>query len=85
LFADEDFGVANWILQKRLERCRSDIETAAFSMRSLSDIAFSWGFSDASHFSRAFRKHYGVSPKACRVGTRLSTLSAPNRAQQNNN
>lgn len=73
LFADEDMGVANWILQRRLERCRSDIENTAFSTRALSDIAFCWGFSDASHFSRAFRNCYGISPKDYRAANRVPT------------
>ena len=30
---------------------------------SLSEIAFSWGFNDASHFSRSFRERHGMSPR----------------------
>jgi AraC-like DNA-binding protein len=33
------------------------------------EIALSWGFNDHSHFSRAFRKRYGVSPKDWRNRT----------------
>ena len=84
LFADEDIPVAFWIRQKRLERCRSDIENSALSMRSLSDIAFSWGFSDAAHFSRAFRNHYGMSPKGCRSAKRASAAVALTHARADN-
>lgn len=84
LFADEDIGVASWILHKRLERCRSDIQNAALSFRPLSDIAFSWGFSDASHFSRAFRNRYGMSPKGCRAATQLGSALPREGAQPDN-
>ncbi len=84
LFADEGLPVALWIRQKRLERCRSDIENSALSMRSLSDIAFSWGFSDAAHFSRAFRNRYGMSPKGCRTAKRASAIAALTHAQRDN-
>ena len=84
LFADEDIPVAYWIRQKRLERCRSDIENPALSARSLSDIAFSWGFSDAAHFSRAFRNCYGMSPKDCRTARRITKHTTGGVAQLDN-
>jgi len=67
LFADEDVTIGTWIRQARLERCRADIENPTLSARSLSEIAFSWGFSDSAHFSRAFRNHFGLSPRECRI------------------
>jgi AraC-like DNA-binding protein len=84
LFADEDIPVAYWIRRKRLERCRSDIENSALSTRSLSEIAFSWGFSDAAHFSRSFRNYYGMSPKGCRAAKQASAVAARTGARSDN-
>lgn len=75
LFADEGMAVGCSIRQARLERCRSDIENPALSGRSLSEIAFSWGFNEAGHFSRAFRNHFGITPRACRTAMRASMAS----------
>ena len=32
--------------------------------KTITDVAFSWGFSSSSHFSRVFRKHFGFVPSA---------------------
>jgi len=44
--------------------------------RTIGEIALSWGFNDPSHFSYAFKKRYGMAPKAWRaracVGLRLA-------------
>ena len=40
----------------------------ALHHRSVSDIAFSWGFNDAAHFSRAFKERFRVTPKEFRQG-----------------
>jgi AraC family transcriptional activator of tynA and feaB len=32
----------------------------------IGEIAFSWGFSDHSHFTRRFRAAFGMSPGECR-------------------
>lgn len=66
LFADEDDGIARYILRRRLEHCAAELEAAAHQNRSITDIAFRWGFSDVSQFSRAFRRAYGVSPTVWR-------------------
>ena len=31
--------------------------------RTLTEIAYSWGFSDFSHFSRCYKEKFGCSPK----------------------
>nr|WP_291557272.1 helix-turn-helix domain-containing protein [Comamonas sp. SCN 65-56] len=37
------------------------------SARSVSEIAFAWGFNDAAHFSRAFKNRFGCSPRDMRA------------------
>jgi AraC-like DNA-binding protein len=34
--------------------------------RMIGEIAFSWGFSDLSHFSRRFRDQFGMTPSEAR-------------------
>jgi AraC family transcriptional regulator, exoenzyme S synthesis regulatory protein ExsA len=52
-----------WLLAKRL-----DYAAALFrsSQRNVTEIAFDSGFEDVSHFSRAFKTRFGVSPVAYR-------------------
>lgn len=61
-FAENGFSVQNYIWEQRLERCRKEILTPSLSNRSISEIAFKWGFNDASHFSRRYKSQYGESP-----------------------
>jgi AraC-like DNA-binding protein len=67
-FSAQDRSLADHIWTTRLEGCRGDL--AHDSERSISEIAFAWGFSSSSHFSRAFRKRFGVTPSAFRRGDR---------------
>lgn len=64
VFEDTGTTPSRWLWSQRLERCRADIATRPGS--SVSDIAFRWGFSDAAHFSRAFRRRFGMSPRQWR-------------------
>jgi AraC family transcriptional activator of tynA and feaB len=45
---------------KRLEACRKALTSAALVHRRLSEIAFSSGFSDMTHFSHLFKAAYGL-------------------------
>ena len=61
-FAEEPDGVAGYILHRRLDACRSAFDGRANDRRSITDIAFAFGFSNMAHFSRVFRSHLGVAP-----------------------
>ena len=62
LFAAADTTASKWILEQRLERCYDALSGRLNSRCVVKDVAFQWGFADQSHFSRVFKKQYGVSP-----------------------
>lgn len=66
IFADGDWTIERWIWHQRLQRCAQDLRRDPKAR--IGEIAFRWGFSDAAHFSRAFRQGFGQSPKAWRAG-----------------
>lgn len=65
-WAGESMSLSEWIWARRLDGARRDLANPDLGMRSVSDIAFAWGFSDAAHFSRAFRARFGCSPREWR-------------------
>jgi AraC-like DNA-binding protein len=72
LFEPEPHGVAGWIRQRRLERCRDDLLDPVQADRPVAGIAARWGFSSAAHFSRVFREAYGLPPAEFRRTRRLA-------------
>ena len=68
LFAQIGVSASAWIRTQRLERCREDLRSRAHRDSSVADIAYAWGFSDPSHFTRVFKKQYGVGPREYREG-----------------
>lgn len=66
LLSGEDFSVERYILHRRLERCRSALADPLQAHRMIGEIAFRWGFSDHSHFTRRFREAFGMTPGDCR-------------------
>jgi AraC family transcriptional regulator, positive regulator of tynA and feaB len=61
LLAKEGTSLERLLQKRRLENCHKAPPEA--SGRSISEIAFAWGFSDVSHFSKTFKNAYGVSPR----------------------
>jgi AraC-like DNA-binding protein len=59
-FAASDRSIADHIWTTRLDGCRGDLARRADL--TISEVAFAWGFSSSAHFSRAFRKRFGVTP-----------------------
>ena len=69
-WSGEACSVSEWIWSQRLDAARRDLCDPGLRARSVSVIAFSWGFSDAAHFSRAFRARFGCSARELRAGVR---------------
>lgn len=59
-------SVRQSIIEHRLEGCRQMLGDPSCARRSVTEIAFLWGFQDVSHFSRRFSARFGTSPKAYR-------------------
>jgi AraC family transcriptional regulator, positive regulator of tynA and feaB len=66
LFSRKGCTIGDWIWQRRLEQCRSDLADPSLRERTITDIAFYWGFSESAHFSRSFKQRFGVCPRAFR-------------------
>jgi len=69
LFAGEEMPLMKWIWSERLKRAQRDLKARHLMARSISEIAYSWGFSNLAHFSRAFRHEYAMSPRQWRKQT----------------
>lgn len=62
LFEGEGTSLMRWVQTERLHACRREL--AARGARTIGDVAFDWGFNHPSHFSRAYRRAFGVAPSA---------------------
>ena len=65
-FQSEQISISDYILKQRVERCREDLLNPAFAHKSITEIAFSWGFNNSNHFSRCFKQAFGLSPRGSR-------------------
>jgi AraC-like DNA-binding protein len=72
VLADEGTSIVRLIQSRRLRCCRLALEDHTQSHRTLSEIAYSWGVSDMTHFGRAFRSTYGMLPSECRKCAKTS-------------
>jgi len=70
LFSDRGMTVSDYIWNARLQHCRHELET--HGGKTITDVAFSWGFSSSSHFSRVFRKYFGVVPSSIHKAQHLN-------------
>lgn len=66
LFRAEGTTPSRSIQEQRLERAARLLTDPRHAGRTITDIAFGLGFKDASHFTRAFKNHYGTGPRAYR-------------------
>lgn len=65
-FADEGLSITEFIWIERLDQCRRELEEDTPSGRTITEVAFSWGFNSSSHFSRLFKKRFGAPPSRTR-------------------
>lgn len=55
-------SVASHLWSRRLERAAGDLTDPRLRSSSIAQIAFANGFEDPAHFTRAFKRRYGVTP-----------------------
>ncbi len=72
LFNAEQTSLMRYVWNLRLDRCRGELMRPCAGTRRVADIAQRWGFSDMSHFSRAFKSRFGVSPRDCRASIEIA-------------
>ena len=67
LFARRGSSVTDWIRAQRLEHCWKDLSDPRLREKSITEIAFFWGFNDSAHFSHSFKRHFGICPRSYRA------------------
>ncbi|MEU1286608.1 helix-turn-helix domain-containing protein [Kitasatospora sp. NPDC005856] len=68
LFQQEGTTVGGWIRTQRLDRCHRDLLRPMAGELGVAGIARRWGFANSSHFTRAFRAAYGMTPRDWQAG-----------------
>ena len=61
MFARKGLVVARYIKNRRLDLCAESLRQSRTEQK-LSALGYSWGFSDSSYFSTAFKSRFGISP-----------------------
>lgn len=64
VFGSEGVTVSAYIRSVRLDSCRRELLDEPGT--AVAQVARSWGFRSATHFSTVFRRRFGVSPRAAR-------------------
>lgn len=77
IFRPEEVSISDYILKARLERCRAELLSHACAHRSITEIAYSWGFNNSNHFSRSFRREFGIAPRDLRRNPSQRTKPLP--------
>jgi AraC family transcriptional activator of tynA and feaB len=62
VLAEENTSIMRLVQARRLEHCRRALADSSQAHRTVSEIAYSWGFSDTTHFGRRFKAVYGSPP-----------------------
>jgi AraC-like DNA-binding protein len=58
------------VLERRLDKAAALLRDPLWRGRKIADIATEAGFTDLSHFNRAFRRHFGATPSDIRESAR---------------
>ena len=66
VFGAEDITIERHIWRLRIEHCCTALAERDQSEKSISAIAFEWGFNSSAHFSRVFKAQVGMAPTSYR-------------------
>ncbi|MCA1499367.1 helix-turn-helix domain-containing protein [Bradyrhizobium sp. NBAIM14] len=67
LLARSGSGFTDYVIDHRLDGAARDLRNPAMAERAIGAIAFDWGFSDLSHFTRRFKQRFGCRPRDWRA------------------
>jgi AraC family transcriptional activator of tynA and feaB len=67
LFERSGTTFSDYVMDRRLVGAAADLKDPALGGRGIGAIAFDWGFSDLSHFTRRFKQHFGCRPRDWRA------------------
>jgi AraC-like DNA-binding protein len=79
LFEPTGLSCARHILQRRLQECHAMLAGPAHAHRSVTDIAFAWGFNSLTTFYSAFQRQFGVAPGDLRRAMDSRHVAPPER------
>lgn len=63
LFQNQGSSIGQLVLHHRLDACSKNLTDPLLTDRSITEIAFRWGFNSSTYFGRTFKKKFGVTPK----------------------
>jgi AraC-like DNA-binding protein len=78
LFQAEHESISHYILRRRLQEAAKALGDDAFRTRTISEIAFHWGFNSLTHFGRTFKLRFGITPTEFRQAC-LNGAARPRR------
>lgn len=59
----EQTSLQRLLFSRRIAKCQAALADPAQAHRQITDIAYSWGFGDVSHFGRLFKSMVGMTPR----------------------
>ena len=66
LFEGVGDNFTHYVRERRLQRALADLSNPGQAHKSISEIAYRYGFGDSAHFSRTFRHRFGLPPREFR-------------------
>lgn len=79
LFETQGTTVCGWIRHQRLLMCDEALRDAS-QRKSISEIAYLWGFGDHAQFSRNYKAHFGWTPNDAREKARRAAIASKQAA-----
>jgi AraC-like DNA-binding protein len=68
-------SISRLLLERRLERCKAALGDLRQTHRTISEVAYGWGFSDMTHFGRKFKAAYGKLPGEYRQMAKITAAT----------
>ncbi|WP_405796815.1 helix-turn-helix domain-containing protein [Streptomyces sp. NBC_01506] len=63
VLSSSGISLGEWIRTRRLAECRQELAGPNGRLRTIAATGRRWGFVDATHFSKVFKRTYGISPR----------------------